>query len=159
MIPSRSTVLRPVTRFLVVLTFFIGLSGGVATTGAPTAQAAVSSSVATKALTDTASRKGALYKFGAVGPTRFDCSGLTKWAYARVGKKLPRTAAQQYKATIRVSRANARKGDLVFFLSGGRVYHVGVYAGAGRVWHSPRTGSRVKLVTIWTSAVRFGRVR
>jgi cell wall-associated NlpC family hydrolase len=58
-----------------------------------------------------------------------------------------------------VSRASARPGDLVFFMSGGRPYHVGVRGSAGRVWHSPKAGDRVKLSTIWTSAVAYGRVR
>jgi cell wall-associated NlpC family hydrolase len=58
-----------------------------------------------------------------------------------------------------VSRASARPGDLVFFMSGGRPYHMGIRAGAGKVWHSPKTGDHVKLSTIWTSAVAYGRVR
>jgi cell wall-associated NlpC family hydrolase len=92
-------------------------------------------------------------------PTSTGLPGLTKWAYARAGKTLPRTVAQQYAATIRVSRANARPGDLVFFMSGGRPYHVGVRGSAGHVWHSPKTGDHVKLSTIWTTAVVYGRVR
>ena len=160
---SRSSVSRPATRLLVVLTLVLGLLGGVATTVAAPAQATVSAgvsaSVATSALRYTASKKGAPYRYGAVGPGRFDCSGLTKWAYARVGRTLPRTVAQQYAATIRVSKAHARPGDLVFFMSGGKPYHTGIYAGAGRVWHAPKTGDHVKLSTIWTSAVAYGRVR
>jgi cell wall-associated NlpC family hydrolase len=58
-----------------------------------------------------------------------------------------------------VSRSSARPGDLVFFMSGGRPYHVGVRGRAGHVWHSPKTGDHVKLSTIWTSAVAYGRVR
>lgn len=159
MTSSRSIVSRPVTCLLVVLTLVLGLFGGVATVGVAPAQAAVSATVASKALSYTASKRGAPYRYGAVGPYQFDCSGLTKWAYARAGKTLPRTAAQQYAATIRVSRANARSGDLIFFMSGGRPYHMGMYAGAGRLWHAPKTGDVVKLSTIWTSAVAFGRVR
>jgi cell wall-associated NlpC family hydrolase len=160
---SRLSVSRPATRLLVVLTLVLGLFGGVATTGAAPAQAAVSAGVsastATRALDYAASKRGAPYQWGAVGPNRFDCSGLTKWAYARTGRTLPRTVAQQYAATIRVSRANARPGDLVFFMSGGRPYHMGIYAGAGMVWHAPSTGDHVRLSTIWTSAVAYGRVR
>jgi cell wall-associated NlpC family hydrolase len=81
------------------------------------------------------------------------------WSYARAGKKLPRTAQQQYRATIRVAKASRRPGDLVFFLSRGVAYHVGVYAGANRIWHSPHTGDHVRLAIIWTSAVAYGRVR
>jgi len=163
MIISRSSLSRPATRLLVVLTLLLGLFGGVAATGAAPAQATVSAGVSasmtTRALHFAASKRGAPYQYGAVGPNRFDCSGLTKWAYAHAGRALPRTVAQQYAATIRVSRAHARPGDLVFFMSGGRPYHTGIYAGAGRVWHAPKTGDRVRLSTIWTSAVAYGRVR
>jgi cell wall-associated NlpC family hydrolase len=157
---SCSSVSRPATRLLVLLTLVLGLFGGVGAAPAQaTVSAGVSASMTTSALHYAASKKGAPYRYGAVGPYRFDCSGLTKWAYARAGRRLPRTVAQQYAATIRVSRAYARPGDLVFFMSGGRPYHVGIYAGAGRVWHAPKTGDHVKLSTIWTSAVAYGRVR
>jgi len=70
---------------------------------------------------------------------------------------LPRTVALQYAATLRVS--HARPGDLVFFMSGGRPVHLGIYAGAGRVWHAPKTGGVVSLSPIWTAAVIYRRVR
>ncbi|NEB71586.1 C40 family peptidase, partial [Streptomyces fulvissimus] len=57
-----------------------------------------------------------------------------------------------------ISPANRRKGDLVFFHSGGNVYHVGIYAGGGRIWHSPKSGAVVRLEKIWTGNVRYGRV-
>jgi cell wall-associated NlpC family hydrolase len=160
MTTAPSIVTRPVTRLLVVLALVLGLSGGVATTLAPPAQAAtgVSTTTRLRALHYAASKHGAHYQWGAVGPYRFDCSGLTMWSYAKAGKRIPRTTDQQYRATIHIRKIWARPGDLVFFFSGRRVSHVGIYAGAGRIWHSPRTGSVVKLSTIWTSAVRYGRV-
>jgi len=160
---SRLPSSRPVSRVLVALTLILGLCGGAAGTGAAPAQAAVSAgvskAVATRALNYAASKRGALYLYGSAGPSRFDCSGLTRWSYSRAGKTLPRTTTQQYAAVIHVSRASSRPGDLVFFMSGGRPYHVGVRASAGHVWHSPKTGDRVRLSTIWTSAVVYGRVR
>ncbi|MFJ9823724.1 C40 family peptidase [Streptomyces sp. NPDC101160] len=124
---------------------------------APEAQAA--SSYANTALSVAASKKGSPYRYGASGPTRFDCSGLTLYSYKRAGKTLPRTAQQQYNTTRHISAASRQKGDLVFFHSGGRVYHVGIYAGNNAIWHSPKTGSWVKLDRIWTSKVSYGRVR
>jgi len=156
---SLSGFSRPAARLTVVLTLMLGLSGGVAVTGAAPAQAVVSATTASRALAYARSRNGAPYRYGAVGPTRFDCSGLTKWSYARVGKTLPRTTTQQYRATIRVSKASRRPGDLVFFKSGSNIYHVGIYAGSNRVWHAPHTGDHVRLAVIWTSAVAYGRVR
>ncbi|MEU7034418.1 C40 family peptidase [Streptomyces sp. NPDC046237] len=124
---------------------------------APEAQAATSH--AGKALNVAASKKGSPYKYGASGPTRFDCSGLTLYSYKKAGKSLPRTAQQQYNKTRHISASSRKKGDLVFFHSGGRVYHVGIYAGSGKIWHSPKTGSWVKLDKIWSSKVYYGRVR
>lgn len=112
-----------------------------------------------KALKVASSKKGAPYGYGATGPSRFDCSGLTLYAYKKAGKKLPRTAHQQYNKTKRVAASSRKAGDLVFFQSGGRVYHVGIYAGKGKIWHSPKRGSWVKLDKIWTKSVKYGRVR
>jgi cell wall-associated NlpC family hydrolase len=106
-----------------------------------------------------ASKRGAPYAYGAAGPSRFDCSGFTKWVYSKVGEPLPHSSNEQVGRTNRVSRANARRGDLVFFTDGGRVYHVGIYAGDGYVWHSPKSGDHVRKAKIWTSSVFFGRVR
>lgn len=160
----RSNVFRPATRLLFVLALVLGLFGGAAITitGAAPAEAGsagVSTYTANRALAFTASKRGALYQWGAVGPNRFDCSGLTRYAYSRAGKWLPRTAAQQRAATIRLKRSQVRRGDLVFFYKGGRTGHMGIYAGYGRIWHAPKTGQRVKLSTIWTRSIAFGRVR
>ncbi|MET9801950.1 C40 family peptidase [Streptomyces sp. NPDC006368] len=114
---------------------------------------------AAKALNVAASKKGAPYKYGATGPSRFDCSGLTLYSYKQAGKTLPRTAQQQYNKTRHISASSRTKGDLVFFHSGGSVYHVGIYAGGNKIWHSPKTGSVVKLDRIWTKSVYYGRVR
>ncbi|QNE78623.1 NlpC/P60 family protein [Streptomyces finlayi] len=113
----------------------------------------------TKALSIAASKKGSPYKYGAAGPRRFDCSGLTMYSFKRVGKKLPRTAQQQYNKTRHITSSQRKRGDLVFFHSGRSVYHVGIYAGGGRIWHSPKSGSVVRLERIWSRSVWYGRVR
>jgi cell wall-associated NlpC family hydrolase len=95
---------------------------------------------------------------GAEGPHRFDCSGLTQYAFKHAGKKLPRTAAAQYRKTRRVPASQRRPGDLVFFVARRGAYHVGVYAGKGRLWHSPKSGAVVRRDKIWSSSVRYGRV-
>ncbi|MFE5818969.1 C40 family peptidase [Streptomyces sp. NPDC056479] len=114
---------------------------------------------ASKALKVAASKKGSPYRWGATGPNRFDCSGLTLYSYKKAGKKLPRTAAQQYNKTRHISGKNRKAGDLVFFHSGSYVYHVGIYAGKGKIWHSPKSGDVVKLQKIWTRSVWYGRVK
>ncbi|MEW2071094.1 C40 family peptidase [Streptomyces sp. NPDC007346] len=112
-----------------------------------------------KALKVAASKKGAPYKYGAAGPSRFDCSGLTLYSFKKAGKKLPRTAQQQYNKTTRITASKRKPGDLVFFHSGRSVYHVGIYAGSGKIWHSPKTGDVVRLAKIWSKSVWYGRVR
>ena len=44
-------------------------------------------------------------------------------------------------------------------MSSGRAYHVGIYAGYGKIWHAPRPGQRVQLSRIWTTAWVATRVR
>jgi cell wall-associated NlpC family hydrolase len=112
----------------------------------------------TKALQIAASKKGSPYKYGAAGPKKFDCSGLTQYSFKKAGKSLPRTAAAQYNKTKHISAKSRKSGDLVFFHSGSNVYHVGIYAGKGKLWHSPKTGDVVKLQKIWTKSVWYGRV-
>jgi cell wall-associated NlpC family hydrolase len=109
-----------------------------------------------------ASEAGTPYRYGGTTPAGFDCSGYTQWVYAQVGRSLPRTSAAQAGAVRRVSAADARPGDLVFFTSGGSVYHVGIYAGisSGRrtLWHSPQPGDAVSRVALWTDSVFYGRL-
>ncbi|MGW2085176.1 C40 family peptidase [Streptomyces sp. NPDC001880] len=120
---------------------------------------AQAATLSTKALNIAASKKGSPYRWGATGPNRFDCSGLTLYSFKKAGKKLPRTTQQQYNRTRHVSASHRQRGDLVFFHSGRSIYHVGIYAGKGKIWHSPRTGSVVRLEKIWTKSVYYGRVR
>jgi cell wall-associated NlpC family hydrolase len=103
-------------------------------------------------------RKGMPYVRGASGPTRFDCSGLTKWTFARLGHYLPHSAARQYGQVHHIPALYRRKGDLVFFHNGGGIYHVGIYVGNGYIWHAPFPGARVRLERLWTSSVYYGRI-
>ncbi|MFJ3662414.1 C40 family peptidase [Streptomyces sp. NPDC090119] len=119
---------------------------------------ASAATTASKALKVAASKKGAPYRYGATGPGRFDCSGLTLYSFKKAGKKLPRTAAQQYNKTHHIPSGHRKAGDLVFFHSGSSVYHVGIYAGKGKIWHAPKSGDVVRLQKIWTKSVWYGRV-
>ena len=96
---------------------------------------------------------GTQYVYGGTTPAGFDCSGFTSFAFAKAGKRLPRTAAQQQRAVRKV--ATPRPGDLVFF--GARAHHVGIYVGNGKMLHSPRTGKPVQIAKIYAKAT-FGRV-
>ncbi|WP_034087365.1 C40 family peptidase [Streptacidiphilus albus] len=112
-----------------------------------------------RALTIAASKHGDPYIYGAQGPNAFDCSGLTYYSFKHAGRRLPRTAQAQYDSVEHISRRSLRPGDLVFFHDGDYVYHVGIYAGNNRIWHSPHPGAYVRLERIWTSEVWYGRIR
>ncbi|WP_406437490.1 bifunctional lytic transglycosylase/C40 family peptidase [Streptomyces sp. NBC_00631] len=93
---------------------------------------------------------------------RFDCSGLTKAAYASVGITLPRVANDQYNAGPHPSRSELLPGDLVFFstdLSNSRaIHHVGIYVGGGYMIDAPYTGAVIRFDPI-DSADYFGATR
>ena len=103
------------------------------------------------------SKIGSPYIWGATGPSSFDCSGLTSWAFAQAGVHIPRSAEAQAGSGTPVSRADLQPGDLVFFYS--PVSHVGIYAGNGMVVHAPTFGQSVKVAPMqympYNSARRY----
>ena len=103
---------------------------------------------------------GMPYNWGGASPaTSFDCSGLTQYSYAKAGISLPRTAAQQYLATSRVSASQAQPGDLVFFSYGSGVAHVGIYLGNNMMINSQNSGVTVEPLGSWWQQyiVGYGR--
>ena len=102
---------------------------------------------------------GAQYRYGGMSPRGFDCSGFTGYVYRQFGIFLPRTPHQQMQVTPRVPRSQARVGDLVFFLSAGRAFHVGIYAGHGMMYDALRPGRTVQRQAIWSAGAVYGRVR
>ncbi len=109
---------------------------------------------------EAARHEGAPYVYGAAGPTRFDCSGFTRYVYGRFGKVLPHNSTAQYRATARVAQQDKQPGDLLFVRSSsGAITHVGIYAGSGSWWVAPKTGDRVKLQRVYTTRYSVGRVR
>jgi peptidoglycan DL-endopeptidase CwlO len=108
------------------------------------------------ALTKAMSKIGTPYRYGASGPTAFDCSGLVKWSFANAGRALPRTSRAMAGVGTPVSRANLQPGDLVFFYK--PISHVGIYIGNGKMVHASNRKSPVKVSDIsrmpFTKAVR-----
>jgi cell wall-associated NlpC family hydrolase len=110
---------------------------------------------AAAALNAAKTKIGAPYVYGASGPSSFDCSGLTSWAYAQAGVSIPRTSESQASAGTRIySQSQLKPGDLVIFYSD--YHHVGLYAGNGMVLHAPRTGESVKYEAISDMPFQFG---
>jgi cell wall-associated NlpC family hydrolase len=114
----------------------------------PGRQAGVPSPAAPRAVRFALGQLGDPYQWGAAGPDRWDCSGLTQAAYAHAGVRLPRTAAAQWRAGPRVPGPLAR-GDLVFFhtrrMPAGHAGHAGIYLGGGRMIEAPEPGQRVRV--------------
>jgi peptidoglycan DL-endopeptidase CwlO len=105
--------------------------------------------------------KGIRYVAGGTSPrTGFDCSGFTRYVFSELGIRIPRVSRDQYASMRHISLSQAVPGDLIFFhSSSGRVYHVAIYAGHGYVWHSPHTGTVVKLEKIWVTSFYVGRLK
>ncbi|GCD46429.1 NlpC/P60 family protein [Streptomyces paromomycinus] len=107
------------------------------------------------ALAAAASKIGSPYVWGATGPSSFDCSGLTSWAYAQADQSLPRTSQAQANAGTRIGSQSALKpGDLVLFY--GDLHHIGLYAGNGQVLHAPKPGASVRYESINNMPFQFG---
>lgn len=94
---------------------------------------------------------GEPYRWGAAGPSAWDCSGLTSGAWAEGGKNLPHYSVAQYEQSTPISADDLRPGDLVFWSDGGpsSIYHVALYTGDGRIIHAPRTGRPVVEESMW----------
>lgn len=111
--------------------------------GAPTAAASAAVNAAL-------SRQGMPYVWAAAGPSSFDCSGLTMWAYAQAGVGLPHSSSSQRSAGPSVGFGSLLPGDLVFMPG-----HVGMYIGGGQVVHAPTSGDVVKVVAFSSMSWSF----
>ncbi|MGB8652343.1 MAG: NlpC/P60 family protein [Mycobacteriales bacterium] len=148
------TLSRARTRAYALLLLLVA-SFGVVGANAPANAATYQSRVVTEA----AHHHGQPYKWAAAGPTRFDCSGFTLYVFSRFGKHLPHNAARQYSSVRHIARRYMKPGDLIFMRnSSGRIYHVGIYAGGGRMWHAPHSGDVVRLARIYSNSYVVGRV-
>ncbi|MGW0332213.1 C40 family peptidase [Streptomyces sp. NPDC003011] len=97
----------------------------------------------------------------------FDCSGLTVYAYAKAGIRLPRTAAAQAGVGQRIpaglGTGALKAGDLVFYADApgydATIYHVGIYLGSGQMINAARPGTVVRLDAVNAMPGYAGGVR
>lgn len=101
---------------------------------------------------------GDRYVWGAEGPSSFDCSGLTMYAWGKAGVSLPHSSKAQYGEGRKVSRGELQPGDLVFF-GNPTIWHVGMYIGNGRMVHAPNPSKPVKTDDIDYMSGYAGAVR
>jgi cell wall-associated NlpC family hydrolase len=88
---------------------------------------------------------GVPYRWGGESPSGFDCSGLVRWSYLRLGVDLPHSSYALFGQGRSVSRGDMKPGDVLFFDGLG---HVGLYIGDGRMVHAPYTGASVEVVRL-----------
>ena len=107
---------------------------------------------ANTALQAALSKRGSQYQWGGNGPNAFDCSGLTKWAYATAGITIPRVAVDQYRVGRPVAQSELLPGDLVFYDDGtgnpAAIHHVAMYVGEGKMVDAPTEGQLVDVRAI-----------
>ncbi len=83
----------------------------------------------------------------------FDCSGLMIYAFAGAGIELDHYSGYQYQSGRQVPLSQMRRGDMLFWQDSGRVHHVALYLGNGKMIEAPYSGSRVRV-----AAVRYGGI-
>lgn len=87
------------------------------------------------------------YVYGGTNPaTGVDCSGFSQYVLRRAaGVSVSRTSSEQSTQGRTVGINEAQPGDLVFYAKGGRINHVAVYIGGGKVVSasSPRSGVKI----------------
>jgi cell wall-associated NlpC family hydrolase len=137
-----------------------GGSAGPATTAGAASSSAVETAIA-------AARKylGTIYAWGGgslSGPSAgwgiddgvvgFDCSGLTRYAYAQAGIAIPRNSTAQYLGLPKVSRSDLQRGDLVFWAtdtsSPSTIHHVAIYLGNGSILEAPESGEVIRVTSM-----------
>lgn len=86
------------------------------------------------------------------GTVGFDCSGLTRFAFAGVGVLLPRWSGDQYDAGRKVPPSQAKRGDLLFWGPGGS-QHEAIYLGGGQMIEAQQTGVPIKVSPVRTGGM------
>jgi cell wall-associated NlpC family hydrolase len=106
----------------------------------------VSSSRMRRVLSYALAQVGDRYRMGGVGPSSYDCSGLTLMAYRQAGVSLSHFSLAQWSQTRRISRSQLRPGDLIFWFKG--IRHVGMYIGNNKFVHAANYGDGVKISSL-----------
>lgn len=81
--------------------------------------------------------RGTPYRYGGQGRNGIDCSAFVQLTFRQqFNRRLPRTTAEQVRLGQAVRRDAIRSGDLVFFRTGRKGRHVGIYVANGRFLHA-----------------------
>ena len=151
------------------------VSSGTGSAGPVTSAGPGSSSAVETAISAARRHLGTVYAWGGgslTGPSvgwgvdagivGFDCSGLTRYAYAQAGIDIPRNSSAQYKALPKVSRSDLQRGDLVFWATNtanpSTIHHVAIYLGDGQILEAPQSGSVIRVTAMrWNGFIGGAR--
>ena len=85
-----------------------------------------------------------------MGANAFDCSGLSYYVFKQVtGKNIGTWTVPQESSGKTIAVKDAKPGDLLFWGSKGRTYHVAIYIGDNKYIHSPNYNEKVNVSPIW----------
>lgn len=94
---------------------------------------------------------GLPYLWGGMSSYGYDCSGFSYNMCRANGYIIPRDAHEQAAAGENVELSEIQPGDLLFFAyeeGKGRIHHVGIYYGDGKLLHSPNTGKNIEIISL-----------
>lgn len=81
--------------------------------------------------------KGVKYKYGGNSKRGIDCSAFTQKAYkSSFNIQIPRTTTLQAKIGKTIKKSQLKRGDLIFFKTGIKSKHVGIYMEKGKFLHA-----------------------
>jgi cell wall-associated NlpC family hydrolase len=126
-----------------------GSSRGSSTVRIPRSPAA--SAAAARVLRTADQYVGVPYVWGGNTPKGFDCSGFTKYVFAKNGVTLPRTSREQARAGdgVPLDFDALRAGDLLLFAEPGEaISHVAIYVGSGQIIHASQAMGEVNYLDL-----------
>ncbi|MFL6138514.1 MAG: NlpC/P60 family protein [Frankiaceae bacterium] len=136
---------------------------GVSVSAPAPAMAATASTSAATAIDFGLAQLGKPYRWGATGPSAYDCSGFTQAAYRAAGITIPRVSRYQYAALPKVGRHYWRPGDLIFFARDASrpstIHHVAIFMGDGWMMDAPHDGTVVQVRPLYYRGLMWRAAR
>lgn len=93
---------------------------------------------------------GKPYVWGGTGPNYFDCSGLVRYVWSKLGINIPHSTYDQWRYGQPVAYDDLREGDTIFFYN---LAHEAMYIGGGYFIEAPFTGATVRISLL--SSMRY----